>query len=88
MKWRRLETLEVIICVGRYELLGNSSVLAHGSGELGIEVQRPMDLLFPQYYFGNLCALVWHNSREMENYCSYHLQCHLRGGTVCSQPKG
>lgn len=62
MKWRRLETLEVIICVGRYELLWNGSVLAHGGGELGIQVQRPMDLLFPQYYFGNLCALEQHSS--------------------------
>lgn len=56
-KGRRLETPKVRICIGRDELLLDGRMQTHEDGELEIEAQRPMDLLFSRYYLGNLCAL-------------------------------
>lgn len=53
-----METPKVIICVGRYELLWNGSMFAQRNGELGIEIRRPMDLLFPVLFWQSVCPLV------------------------------
>lgn len=45
------------ICTGRDELLLDFRIRAHEDGELEIQAQRPVDLLFSKYYLGNLCAL-------------------------------